>query len=70
MWAGGGGRVPEWPLMWCWCPGDDDLGPGNLGGAVDEEIFENGGSEGHVTVLRAVEAGDGRPVFRADGLDK
>lgn len=54
--AGSCGWVPEWPLVGRGRLGDDDLRPGDLGGAVDEEIFEEGGGEGHVSVLQPVEA--------------
>lgn len=37
--AGSGGWVPERPLVGRGRLGDDDLGPGDLGGAVDEEVF-------------------------------
>ncbi len=68
--AGSGGRVPEWPLVWGGRPRDDDLGPGDLGGAVDEEVFQQGGGEGHVPVLQPVEAGYGGLVGGAEGAEE
>jgi hypothetical protein len=54
--AGRCGRVPEWPLVWWSGAGNGDFRPGDLGGAVDEEVLEQGGGKGHVSVWQTQEA--------------
>ncbi len=54
--AGRGGRVPERPAVRAGRPRDDDLAPGDLGGAVDEDVFQQRRGQRHVSVLWPVEA--------------
>lgn len=62
--------VPERPFVRFAGAGDVDVGPGDLGGAVDEEVFEQSGGEGHVTVGEAEEAGYGGLVGGAEGAEE
>ena len=65
--AGSCAGVPERTLVWCRGAGDDDFGPGDLGGAVDEEVFQQGGGEGHLAVGEVEKAGYGGLIFGAEG---
>jgi hypothetical protein len=68
--AGDCSGIPERPFVGRWGSGDDNLRPWDLGGAVDEEILEQGGGEGHVAVCGAEKAGYGGLVFGAEACEE
>lgn len=53
-----------------WGPADGDLGPGDAAGAVDEEVFEEVGGEGHVSVLQVIVFLDGLLFGGLEGVEE
>lgn len=67
--VGGGGDEAR-PVVGGCGAADLDVGPGNATGSVDEEVLEQVGGQGHVSVAEVVEALHGFLVGGEQGLQK
>ena len=68
------GPVRRWLPVWAFMRdggfGDGDVGPGDLGGAVNERVFEEGAGEGHQAVGGPEEFLNGFLLLWAEGGDE